>query len=245
MTDKKKQTTRTSNKSTVQKTKIIGEESYINSQTGELVDFQVIDIREETDANFHKIWLSHILSAFDELGNQKLKVLTYLLENMNKENLIIGTQRALADKIGVSYQTLSLTLKILREGDIIAMPQSGVIRFNPNVIFKGYHSRRMNILYKYSAEKNAYDETPKQKEYKKYQDTRTKKYKELKNLTREELLKSLGQSENDFTLIMDKPELINLILKKEIDIPYQKKQQAQVDETAKRLIENGDINEIQ
>ena len=239
MTDKKKQTTRTSNKSTVQKTKIIGEEKYINSQTGEVVDFQVIDIREETDANFHKIWLSHILSAFDELGNQKLKVLTYLLENMNKENLIIGTQRALADKIGVSYQTLSLTLKILREGDIIAMPQSGVIRFNPNIIFKGYHKRRMNVLYKYSAERNANEdtETPQHKEYREYQNERKKKYKELKNLTREELLKSLGQSENDFTLIMDKPELINLILKKEIDIPHQKKQQAQVNE--------GDSNEIQ
>jgi len=236
MTDKKKQTTRTRNKSTVQKTKIIGKETYINSKTGELVDFQVIDIREETDANFHKIWLSHILSAFDELGNQKLKVLTYLLENMNKENIVIGTQRALADKIGVSRQTLSSTLNILREGDIIAMPQAGIIRFNPNVIFKGYHNRRMNVLYKYSAERSAYEETPRQKEYREYQNRRNKKYRELKNLTREELLKYLGQSENDFTSLMDKPELINLILKKEIDIPYQKKQQAQE--------EDGDINEI-
>lgn len=235
MTDKKKQTTKTKNKSTVQKTKIIGTETYINPKTGELMDFQVIDIREETDANFHKIWLSHILSAFDELGNQKLKVLTYLLENMNKENIIIGTQRALAEKIGVSYQTVSLTLKILREGDIIVMPQAGIIRFNPNVIFKGYHNRRMNVLYKYSAERSAYEETPRQKEYREYQNRRNKKYRELKNLTREELLKYLGQSENDFTLIMDKSELINLILKKEIDIPYQKKQQA----------EDGDNNEIQ
>jgi len=219
-----KNTKRTSKKSTVKKTKIIGEREYVDHETGELKKFQVIDIKEKTDANFHKIWLSHILAAFDELGNQKLKVLTYLLENMNKENIIIGTQRVLADKIGVSNQTLSVTLKILREGDIIATPQSGVIRFNPSVIFKGYHSTRMNILYKYSAEKNIYAETQEHKEYKKYQEKRKKRYEEIKHLNRSQLLDILSIEEDELSKLMDEQQLKNLVIKKEIDIPFTKNQ---------------------
>ena len=219
-----KDTTRTSKNSTVKKTKIIGEQEYVDHETGEVKKFQVIDIKENTDANFHKIWLSHILAAFDELGNQKLKVLTYLLENMNKENIVIGTQRVLADKINVSIQTLSITLKILREGDIITTPQSGVIRFNPNVIFKGYNKTRLNVLYKYSAEKNIHDETPEYQEYKRYQERRKKRYKEIKKLNRSQLLDILNVEEDKLSTLMDEQQLKNLVIKKEIDIPFTKNQ---------------------
>ena len=41
---------------TRKKVKVIGTETYINQQTGELQEMQVIDI-EERDANFHKLWL--------------------------------------------------------------------------------------------------------------------------------------------------------------------------------------------
>ena len=61
------------------KVKVIGSEEYINSRTGEVETFNVIRI-EDRDFNFHKIWLAHVLDAIDELGNAKIKVLTYLLE---------------------------------------------------------------------------------------------------------------------------------------------------------------------
>jgi len=141
-------------KTTTKKTKVIGKETYINQQTGEIQEMNVIDITENTDANFHKIWLGHILAALDIIGSQKIKVLNYFLENMNKENLIVATQRKIADDTKTSIQTVSLTIKALKEANILVQVQSGVYRINPNVIFKGYNNSRMNILYRYNIEKS-------------------------------------------------------------------------------------------
>ena len=52
---------------TRKKVKVVGTETYINQKTGELQEMQVIDI-EERDANFHKLWLGHILQSIDLIG---------------------------------------------------------------------------------------------------------------------------------------------------------------------------------
>ncbi|WP_412728425.1 replication/maintenance protein RepL, partial [Escherichia coli] len=45
---------------TRKKVKIVGKKQYLDPTTGEVSDFQVINI-EERDANFHKIWLSNVI----------------------------------------------------------------------------------------------------------------------------------------------------------------------------------------
>ena len=46
---------------TTKKVKVIGIRKYINQDSGEIEDFQVVNI-EEIDFNFHKIWLNHIIN---------------------------------------------------------------------------------------------------------------------------------------------------------------------------------------
>lgn len=140
-----------SSKRTSKKTKIVGTTTYINKTTGELEEMQVIQI-QDNDANFHKIWLAHMLEALDLIGNQKIRVMDYLLSHMNKENMVITTQRKIADELNVSIQTVSLTLSALKEANFLASGQQGVYRLNPNAIFKGYSSQRMSILLQYSTE---------------------------------------------------------------------------------------------
>lgn len=53
---------------TRKRVKVVGTETYIKQDTGELREMQVIDI-EERDANFHKLWLGHILQSIDLIGN--------------------------------------------------------------------------------------------------------------------------------------------------------------------------------
>ena len=79
------------------RTKIIVYEQRINPATGKIHDVQVISC-EDRDFNFNKIWLGHIVQALDLIGNQKIKVLNYLLENKNKENIVIGTLDQVAKK---------------------------------------------------------------------------------------------------------------------------------------------------
>lgn len=135
-------------KCTRKKTKFIGTRNLIDENTGEVIQVQEVSI-EERDANFHKIWLYHIVHALDMIGNQKVKVLSYILENLNRDNQIIMTQRKISENCGISYPIVSATIKGLKEADFLTMINSGAYQINPEAIFKGGSGERMRILFDY------------------------------------------------------------------------------------------------
>lgn len=95
---KRKNTTR-------KKVKVIGGEKYQNLATGEVQDTYSIFIQEK-DANFHKIWLEHIIQSIDIIGNQKIRFAFWLIEHMNRENQITMTYRQMTKASGVSLDTV-------------------------------------------------------------------------------------------------------------------------------------------
>lgn len=133
---------------TSKKVKVIGTKEYIDRETGEPETMQVVSL-EDRDFNFTKIWIGHIVSALEAVGNQKIKVITFLMENMTNDNYIIYTQRQIAKKADVSLQTVSKTMKALQEANIIRK-KGGAYMFNPNCVFKGSHQKRMNVLLQYN-----------------------------------------------------------------------------------------------
>lgn len=140
-------------KNTRKKVKVIGTETYINQATGELEEMQVLSI-EERDANFHKLWLEHILHTMDLIGNQKTKLAFWLLDSLDRENKITMTYRQIADKSGMSYQTVYRTMNSLIESDFLVKINGGAYRVNPSMLFKGGKSDRLNVLLKYQDEKH-------------------------------------------------------------------------------------------
>lgn len=136
---------------TSKKVKIIGNQTYINRDTGEIEDFQVVNI-EERDFNFHKVWLSHVINSLDLIGNQKTKLAFWILDNLDKENKLTMTYRQISEKSGISYQTVSRTMKSLLESNFLQQINQGAYRVNPNVIFKGSRNGRLNVLYQYNSE---------------------------------------------------------------------------------------------
>lgn len=139
---------------TRRKVKVIGTETYINQSTGELNEMQVIDI-EERDANFHKLWLGHILQTMDLIGNQKTKLAFWILDNLDGENQLVMTYRQIVERSGISYDTVSRTMKALIDSDFLVQINRGAYRVNPDVLFKGGKNARMNVLLKYHQDKNA------------------------------------------------------------------------------------------
>ena len=133
---------------TRKKVKVIGTESYINQATGEINEMQVIDI-EERDANFHKLWLGHILQTMDLIGNQKTKLAFWILDNLDAENQLVMTYRQIVEKSGISYDTVSRTMKSLIDSNFLVQINRGAYRVNPDVLFKGGKGARMNVLLKY------------------------------------------------------------------------------------------------
>ena len=139
---------RTTNK----KVKVIGREQYLNTSTGEVEDFQVVSLQDR-DFNFHKLWLAHIINSLDLIGNQKTRLAFWILDNLDKENQLIMTYRQIAKKTGISLDTVSKTMSALISCDFLQKINTGAYRVNPDVIWKGSNSSRMNVLYKYQSTK--------------------------------------------------------------------------------------------
>jgi hypothetical protein len=137
-----------SSQKTTKKTKVLGLETYINS-SGELEEFQVITL-EDRDFNFHKIWLSHIISSLDLIGNQKIRFANFLLEQMDYENKVCLTLRQMSEKSKISLDTVRITIKTLKDSNFVKSINMGVYQINPDIIFKGTMKRRLNVLYKYN-----------------------------------------------------------------------------------------------
>ncbi len=131
--------------STSKKISVIGVKEFIDCETNEIRQMNVIS-QEDQDFNFEKIWVGVILQALKQFGNKKLELLMHLIQTRDKgNNTVLKTVRELAIETGISKETVNATLQILEENKIIKR-KIGVIFISPDVIFKGGHNKRMNIL---------------------------------------------------------------------------------------------------
>ena len=138
------------NSKKIKKQKIIGKETYINQETGDIKEMVVVDKYVEQDFNFHKIWLSDLLSIIEIIGTKKLKIIKHILNKMNtKDNTVYFTQRGLSKELGLSLQTVNNTIKILVESNFMRKIQTGVYQINPDIIIKGSTGKRVNLLIQY------------------------------------------------------------------------------------------------
>lgn len=128
--------------------KISGTQWYVNRETGELFDAEVVELKQQ-DADFQKIWVAQILAAAEELSSSRLKLVMYLVaESAKNQNMIDITIRELASRLKMSATTVTKTLQTLEKKNIITR-RPGFIFVNPDIVYKGSHHRRMNILFRY------------------------------------------------------------------------------------------------
>lgn len=133
---------------TTKKVKIIGTQQYINTTTGEIEDMQVTKI-EERDFNFHKVWMREFIAKLELVGNTKTKLAFWIIDNLNTQNQLCMTYRQIAEKTGISLETVRITMKILMEADFLRKHNMGVYLVNPDIIYKGGKDGRLNVLSTY------------------------------------------------------------------------------------------------
>lgn len=154
---------------TTKKQKFVGYKILVDPETGETYPMQM-NVMEDRDFNFHKVWLQHLVNSLDSISNQKLRLAFWIIDHLDRENQLIMTQRAIADATNMSTKTVNTTLKALCEAPegspaFLQRINSGAYRVNPEVIFKGSHSNRMGICYEYKEtdtkqQKEDYGHTP-------------------------------------------------------------------------------------
>ncbi len=126
----------------------LGVKSFTDHETGEVIEVPILH-EESADFNFEKIWLAHVLTALEELGSKKIKILSYLFRVREKSNnMVAKTLMEISKETGISYPTVSETINLLLENDLITK-KTGVIILNPGMIFKGNHHNRVRIMFEY------------------------------------------------------------------------------------------------
>lgn len=132
-------------------TKVIGTQTYVNADTGEVREMQVVESTDQDkDFNFYKVFMKNLIAALGIISNKKSQVAYWCIDNLNSNNMLLYTYREIADKTGVSYQTVAVTIKALIEADFFRKLGKNLI-VNPDIIFKGTYQRRVNILNMYES----------------------------------------------------------------------------------------------
>lgn len=132
------------------KTRVIGTQQYVNVNTGELREMQVIESTEDNkDFNFHKLFMRDFIRAIDIVSNKKTKICYWIIDNINKDNQLLYSYRQISEITGISYSVVAETVKALLDADFLRK-HGKILIVNPDIIFKGSAIRRANILHTYS-----------------------------------------------------------------------------------------------
>lgn len=106
-------------------------------------------------AHFYRVWLSDLLYHLNLINNSRqMDVLFYMFDNVNSDNLFIGTNRAIADATGASTKTVNVIIKKMLDADIISMKQRGVYMIKPTLLVKGDNVRKHRLTIEYENIKN-------------------------------------------------------------------------------------------
>lgn len=100
--------------------------------------------------HFYRVWLSDLLYHLNLISNSRqMDVLFYILDNVNSDNLFIGTNRAIAEATKASTQTVNRIIKKMVEVDLITIKQRGVYMVKPTLLMKGDNVRKHRLTIEY------------------------------------------------------------------------------------------------
>ena len=107
-------------------------------------------VKKVPRAGFEITYLAYFCDLFDKLGGKKYAVFKYIIEHKSAENTLIITNRELAEKAGTSLQTVSDTLKLLRDANLIST-RSGSIMLLPRLAHRGSDRKEEYLMQKFEA----------------------------------------------------------------------------------------------
>lgn len=127
-------------------------------ENGNLIDKEIkavdILVKEVPRTGFAITYLSTIINMIDSIGNKKMQVVKYILQNMDSNNKLSETVREISSGSGCSLQTVQETLKLLEECGIVAR-KTGTVMLSPKLAHKGNARREKFLMTKFIEINNA------------------------------------------------------------------------------------------
>ena len=129
----------------------------IDPDTGELVGDVIsanVIVKQIPRTGFAITYLASIINMIESIGNKKMQVVKYILQNMDSNNKLSETVREIAKGVGCSIQTVQETLALLQSVGIIAR-KTGTVMLSPKLVHKGNAKRERFLMTKFFAIKDS------------------------------------------------------------------------------------------
>lgn len=97
---------------------------------------------------FEITYLAYFCDLFDKLGGKKYVVFKYIIEHKNADNQLIITNRELSQKCNVGINTVTDTLKLLKDAGLIST-RTGAIMLFPKLSMRGTDRKEAYLMQKF------------------------------------------------------------------------------------------------
>lgn len=130
--------------------KINREVTIIDKETGEVESALVIEKQKNLANQWRRVVIESLFDLLNRgISNQKMKVVHWIMENLNSDNQLIYTQAQIGEYTGVSKPTINELFKFLLENDFMKKQGAGFI-INPAIIgVVGDEKKNLNVLIRY------------------------------------------------------------------------------------------------
>ena len=117
----------------------------IDRITGEEVQVHIF-IEKVKENGWEKAWAKTLAEYMNINGTGVQKVLSYFLAERDNNNIVVGTNRGIAKKIGVSSRTVNRTMVAMQEKGFLKKVQNGLWFVSPRMIRNGYNGKGVMLL---------------------------------------------------------------------------------------------------
>lgn len=117
----------------------------LDMQTGETHSLDLLESSNKAE-RWDKVYTKQLARMLDVLGDEKMKVISFLLRKKDQYNGVSATMKEISEATGVSMKTVSRVMKKMQEHDYLHKVRNGKWRLSPRIICNGKHSIGMATI---------------------------------------------------------------------------------------------------
>ena len=128
----------------------------IDATTAEIIQYSHNQFKIG-DFGYHKIWVSNFEPNILKTGNKQTQIIFYILNHMDRENIVYKTQEEIAQVVNATTKTVRECLKTLTahtndEPPFMVRIGQSKYRVNPDVIYIGACNKRSEVVERFERE---------------------------------------------------------------------------------------------
>lgn len=120
--------------------------------TGEILEIDYVEkkLSPSLKGGWRRVYLADFLQILDEIGNAKIKVLEFVLDNIDSNNKLTISMTEVSRKTKISYMTVHTTFKALEEKKLLKKVGTAWVVMPDVVSAFGSDKKNARLLIDYS-----------------------------------------------------------------------------------------------